>query len=45
MMSLNHILRKCPGGYKLTKSQEKIKQLMYMDDKNYLTKLKKNCYP
>ena len=23
MMSLNHLLRKCTGGYKLTKSQEK----------------------
>ena len=28
MMTLNHILRKCTGGYKLTKSQEKINHLM-----------------
>ena len=32
MMPLNHILRKCPAGYKLSKSQEKINHLMYMDD-------------
>ena len=32
MMPLNHILRKCTAGYKLSKSQEKINQLMYMDD-------------
>ena len=32
MMPLNHILRKCTAGYKLTKSQEKINHLMYMDD-------------
>ena len=29
---LNHILRKCTNGYKLSKSQEKINHLMYMDD-------------
>ena len=28
MMSLNHILRKCTAGYKLSKSQEKINHLM-----------------
>ena len=28
----NHILRKCIRGYKFTKSQEKINQLMYMND-------------
>ena len=28
MMPLNHILRKCKAGYKLIKSQEKIKHLM-----------------
>ena len=33
MMPLNHILRKCIAGYKLSKSQEKINHLMYMDDK------------
>ena len=32
MMPLNHILRKCTAGYKLSRSQEKINQLMYMDD-------------
>ena len=32
MMSLNHILRKCTAGYKLSRSQEKINHLMYMDD-------------
>ena len=32
MMPLNQILRKCTAGNKLTKSQEKIHHLMYMDD-------------
>ena len=32
MMPLNHILRKCTAGYKLSRSQEKINPLMYMDD-------------
>ena len=32
IMTLNHILRKCTGGYKLSKSQEKINYLMYVDD-------------
>ena len=32
MMPLNHILKKCTGGYKFTNSQEKINHLMYMDD-------------
>ena len=32
MMSLNHILKKCIAGYKLSRSQEKINHLMYMDD-------------
>ena len=31
-MPLNHILRKCTAGYKLSKSQEKIDHLMYRDD-------------
>ena len=31
-MPLNHILRKCTAGYKLSRSQEKIKHLMYMDN-------------
>ena len=32
MMLLNHILRKCTAGYKLSRSQEKINHLMDMDD-------------
>ena len=32
MMPLNHILRKCTAGYKLSKLEENIKHLMYMDD-------------
>ena len=32
MMPLNHILTKCTTGNKLSKSQEKINHLMYMDD-------------
>ena len=32
MMPLNHIHRKCTAGYKLSKSQEKICHLMYMND-------------
>ena len=31
-MPLNLILRKCTAGYKLSRSQEKINHLMYMDD-------------
>ena len=32
MMPLNHILRKCAAGYKLSRLQEKINHQMYMDD-------------
>ena len=32
MMPLNHILRKCTAGYKLSREQEKINHLLYMDD-------------
>ena len=32
MMPLNHKLKKCTAGYKLSRSQEKINHLMYMDD-------------
>ena len=32
MMPLNHTLKKCTAGYKLSISQEKINDLMYMDD-------------
>ena len=42
MMPLNHILRKCAAGYKLSRSQEKINHLMYMDDIKLFAKMKKN---
>ena len=42
MISLNHILRKCTAGFKLSTSQEKINHLMYMDDVKLFAKLKKN---
>ena len=32
MMTFKHLHQKCNGGYKFTKSQEKITQLMYMDN-------------
>ena len=32
MIPLNHILKKCAAGYKLSRSQEKINHLMCMDD-------------
>ena len=32
MMPLNHTLRKCTAGYKLSRSQEKFNHVMYMDD-------------
>ena len=32
MMPLNHILRKCTAGYKVSTSLEKVNHLMYMDD-------------
>ena len=32
VMPLNHMLRKCTAGYKLSKLREKIDHLMYMDD-------------
>ena len=41
MMPLNHILRKCSGGHKLNKSQEKINHLMYIDDIKLFVKNKK----
>ena len=31
-MPLNHILRKCTAGYKLSREHEKINHLMYLDD-------------
>ena len=36
-----HILWKCTGGYKLTKSQEKIYHLMYVDNTKLFAKNKK----
>ena len=41
MMPLNHILRKCTAGYKLSRSQEKVNHLMYMDDIKLFAKNKK----
>ena len=32
MMPFNYTLRKSPAGYQLSKSQEKINHLMYVDD-------------
>ena len=37
-MPFNHILRKCTAAYKLSKSQEKINHLMYMDDTKFFAK-------
>ena len=41
MMPLNHILRKCTAGYKLSRSQEKINHQMYMDDVKLFAKNEK----
>ena len=41
MMPLSHILRKCIGGCKLTKSQEKINHLIYMDNIKLFAKKEK----
>ena len=41
MIPLNHILRKCTAGYKLSGSQEKINHLMYMDDIKLFAKKEK----
>ena len=32
MMPINHIFRKCTAGYKLSRSQDKINHLIYIDD-------------
>ena len=45
MMPLNHILRKCTVEYKLSRSQEKVNHLMYMDDIKLFEKMKKNWKP
>ena len=41
MMPLNHILRKCTARYKLSRLQEKINHLMYMDDIKLFAKYEK----
>ena len=41
MILLNHLLRKCTAGYKLSRSEEKINHLLYMDDIKQLGKIKK----
>ena len=41
MMPLNHILKKCAAGYKLSGSQEKINHLMDMDDIKLFAKKEK----
>ena len=40
-MPVNHILKKCTAGYKLSKSQEKINHLKYMDDIKLFAKTEK----
>ena len=45
MMPLNYILRKCTARYKLSRSQEKINQLMYIDDIKLFTKYEKELEP
>ena len=45
MMPLNYILRECTGGYKITKSQWKINNLVYMDDIKMFEKMKRNWGP
>ena len=42
MIPLNHTLRKCFAGYKLSESKEKINHLMVMDDIKLFEKMKKN---
>ena len=41
MMPVNHQLKKCTAGYKLSRSQEKINHLMYMDDIKLFAKREK----
>ena len=41
MMPLNHILRKCTAGYKVSRSQGKVNHLMYMDDVKLFAKNEK----
>ena len=42
MMPLNHIFRKCAAGYKLSRWQEKINHLMFMDDDKLFAKSEKS---
>ena len=41
MMPLTHILRKYTAGYKISRSQDKINYLMYMDDVKLFSKNEK----
>ena len=41
IMPLNHILRKCTAGYKLSRSQQKVNHLMDMDDIKLFAKYEK----
>ena len=41
MMLLNHILRRCSAGYKLSRSQENVNHIMYMDDMKLFAKNEK----
>ena len=45
MMPLNHILRKCTAGYKLSRSKEKVYHLMYMDNIKLCKKRKRTGNP
>ena len=45
MMSLKPILWKWTAWYKLSKSQEKINHLMYIDDNKLFAKTKRNWKP
>ena len=42
MTPLNHILRKCTTGYKLSRSQENFNHRIYMDDIKLISKMKMN---
>ena len=42
MMPLNHVLGKFTVGYKLSKLQEKINHLMYVDDIKLFAKTRSN---
>ena len=42
MMPLNHIVRKCTAGYRLSRSKEKINRLIYINDIKLFAKNEKN---